>query len=102
MKSDNDPTKLWMTPGFDGDIRLDKGRTQKLLTVDVHSLVRNKSATVHCSRATRKKRKWSGRPDSNRQPMDISRQRPKLLPATVHCSARLSYVPLFRASPAWF
>ena len=55
MISDNDPIRLWVTSGLDGDIRLDKGRTQKLLTVDVHSFVRNKSTTVHCSRIRKKR-----------------------------------------------
>lgn len=49
MRLDNDSTSFRMTPEIDGDIRLSKGRTQKLLTVDVHSHVRNRSATVHCS-----------------------------------------------------
>jgi len=44
MISDNNPTRLWVTPWTDGDIRLGRGRTQKSLTVDVHStIVRDRS-----------------------------------------------------------
>ena len=39
MIIDNDSTKLWVTLGIDGDIRLGRGRTQKSITVDVHSPV---------------------------------------------------------------
>lgn len=49
MNLDNALTKLWVTLESDGDVRLGRGRTQKLLIVDVHSLVRNRSTTVRCS-----------------------------------------------------
>ena len=94
MITDKDSTRLWVTLELDGDIRLGMGGTQKLLTVDVHSLVINRSTTVHCSCIDKEKKEWSGRPDLNRQPMDTYRQRPKRLPTTVHCSTRLSYVPI--------
>ncbi|MFW9798546.1 MAG: hypothetical protein ACFFE2_16020 [Candidatus Thorarchaeota archaeon] len=48
MIADNASTYLWVTLEFNGDIRLRSGETQKFL-VDVHSLGRNRSTTVHCS-----------------------------------------------------
>ncbi len=43
MNTDKIPAKQWVTPDADGDIRLEKGRTQEYLSVGLHSTVRNRS-----------------------------------------------------------
>ncbi|MFW9843088.1 MAG: hypothetical protein ACFFEV_00775 [Candidatus Thorarchaeota archaeon] len=71
MIADKDSTRLWVTLERDGDIRLNMGGTQKLLTVDVHSLVRNRSTTVHCSKINHKKKQWSRWLDMNQETYEI-------------------------------
>jgi hypothetical protein len=50
MTTDKAPTRVQVTLGPDGDIRLGTGGTQKFLTVEVHSHCKNRSTTVHCSK----------------------------------------------------
>ena len=50
MIADKASTYLWVTPEFNGDIRLGSGETQKFL-VDVHSSQRNWSVSyVSCDK----------------------------------------------------
>lgn len=57
MITDEILANLWVTPKCDGDIWLRNGGTQKFLAVGVHSLVRNRSTTVHCSQSTNLRKK---------------------------------------------
>ena len=89
MNTDNALTNLLVTRECDGDIRSRMGRTQKFLAAEVHSsqeIVQIGCRFYHTvkrlvDRIGMDKEKWSGWPDLNRQPMDISRRasKPRLL-----------------------